>query len=70
MLERLRAQAAALARLAPRSCGRCPRAGATIDAQLDALLAPPQRLVDALQRAGAPIRLSELGVDATTPAGR
>jgi glycerol-1-phosphate dehydrogenase [NAD(P)+] len=38
----------------------------SLDAHLDELLAPPQRLIEALQLAGAPIRLSELGVDATT----
>jgi len=37
-----------------------------IDAQLDELLARPQRLVEALQAAGAPIRLSELGIDEAT----
>jgi glycerol-1-phosphate dehydrogenase [NAD(P)+] len=36
------------------------------DAYLDELLAPPERLVDALRAAGAPVRLSELGVDAAT----
>jgi glycerol-1-phosphate dehydrogenase [NAD(P)+] len=43
-----------------------PTRWSAIDAQLDELLAPPQRLVDALQAAGAPLRLSELGVDAPT----
>ena len=37
-----------------------------IDASLDALLAPAARLIDALQLAGAPIRLSDLGVDPIT----
>ena len=32
------------------------------DAELDALLAPPERLIDGLQAAGAPVRLSQLGV--------
>ena len=43
-----------------------PARWSAIDAKLDGLLAPPQRLIEALQLAGAPIRLSELGVDATT----
>jgi glycerol-1-phosphate dehydrogenase [NAD(P)+] len=34
------------------------------DAEVDALLAPPGRLVAALQAAGAPIRLCELGIEA------
>jgi glycerol-1-phosphate dehydrogenase [NAD(P)+] len=33
------------------------------DADVDRLLAPPERLVTALQRAQAPVRLSELGID-------
>jgi glycerol-1-phosphate dehydrogenase [NAD(P)+] len=43
-----------------------PARWSEFDAQLDELLAPPQRLVGALRAAGAPIRLSELGVDAAT----
>jgi glycerol-1-phosphate dehydrogenase [NAD(P)+] len=35
-----------------------------VDAYLEELLVPPERLVDALRAAGAPVRLSELGVDA------
>jgi glycerol-1-phosphate dehydrogenase [NAD(P)+] len=34
-----------------------------LDAELDALLAPADRLVEALRAAGAPRRLSELGID-------
>ena len=33
------------------------------DADVDRLLAPPERLVSALQRAQAPVRLSDLGID-------
>jgi len=38
----------------------------SFDAELDSLLAAPERLIEALRAAGAPIRLSELGVDETT----
>lgn len=37
-----------------------------VDASLGDLLAPPERLVDALRLAGAPVRLSELGIDEAT----
>jgi glycerol-1-phosphate dehydrogenase [NAD(P)+] len=42
-----------------------PARWSAIDARLDELLAPPQRLIGALRAAGAPTRLSELGVDGT-----
>ena len=35
-----------------------------LDAELDAILTPASRLVGALRAAGAPLRMSELGVDA------
>ena len=35
------------------------------DLELDGLLATPQRLIDALRAAGAPLRLGQLGVDAS-----
>lgn len=38
----------------------------SFDAELDSLLAAPERLIDALRAARAPTRLSELGVDETT----
>jgi glycerol-1-phosphate dehydrogenase [NAD(P)+] len=34
--------------------------------ELDGLLATPQRLIDALRAAGAPLKLSQLGIDRTT----
>ena len=40
-----------------------PERWAAFDLELDALLAPAERLVEALRAAGAPTRLSELGVD-------
>jgi glycerol-1-phosphate dehydrogenase [NAD(P)+] len=40
-----------------------PQRWGSFDVYLDELLAPPERLVDALRAAGAPVRLSELGVD-------
>jgi glycerol-1-phosphate dehydrogenase [NAD(P)+] len=43
-----------------------PARWAEVDAQLEELLAPPGRLVDALRAARAPLRMSELGVDAGT----
>lgn len=36
----------------------------TFEAEAGALLAPPERLLDALRRAGAPTRLSDLGIEA------
>jgi len=36
------------------------------EAEVESLLAPPERLARALREAGAPLRLSELGVDAET----
>lgn len=39
---------------------------ATFDAELDELLVPAQRLADGLRKAGAPLRLGELGIDADT----
>lgn len=38
----------------------------SFDQDLDSLLAPPERLASALRSAGAPLRLSELGVPADT----
>ena len=39
---------------------------AAFDAELDGLLASPERLAAALAAAGAPLRLTELGIDAGT----
>lgn len=55
-LERWRANAAAVETLH----ARWP----ALDAELDAILTPASRLADALRDAGAPVRLSELGIDA------
>ena len=56
-LERWRADAAAV--------GTLHDQWPAVDAKLDAILTPASRLVDALRDAGAPVRLSELGIDAS-----
>jgi glycerol-1-phosphate dehydrogenase [NAD(P)+] len=43
-----------------------PGRWAAFDAELDGLLAPPERLIAALRAARAPLRLTELGVSAAT----
>ena len=62
VLERLRAQARALGARCPTSRG----GWAAFDAEVGPLLAPAERLAGALAAAGAPLRLSELGIDAGT----
>ena len=62
VLERLRAQAGALGA----RCRTSRRGWAAFDAEVGPLLAPAERLAGALAAAGAPLRLSELGIDAGT----
>ena len=65
MLARLRAQAAALERRA-RPLETLWERWPAFDAEVDPLLASPERLVGALRAARAPVRLTQLGIrDAT-----